>query len=157
MAKYYMLTKEGRVIETENPRYWDDSTVLPKKEGHARYVAQTRADMLEYIKPGMRVHALIRHVSASGMSRRISLFVALTDDKGAPYIRDISWHASILTGHKLGREPGIIMSGCGMDMGFSLVYDLGRALWPDGTPEPHGMRNGEPDSCGGYALKKESL
>jgi hypothetical protein len=27
------------------------------------------------------------------------------------------------------------------------------ALWPNGTDTPHGTRNGEPDTNGGYALK----
>ena len=38
-----------------------------------------------------------------------------------------------------------------MDMGFQAVYCLGLSLWPDGTPEPHSTRNGEPDTNGGYA------
>jgi hypothetical protein len=39
-------------------------------------------------------------------------------------------------------------------MGFAAVYNLGYALWPNGTPEPHGTRNGVPDRDGGYALKQ---
>ena len=35
-------------------------------------------------------------------------------------------------GAKLGKRDGIIMGGCGMDMGFSLVYNLSSALFPDG-------------------------
>lgn len=30
-------------------------------------------------------------------------------------------------------------------------------LKPDGAPAPHGTRNGEPDTAGGYALKHEWL
>lgn len=51
-------------------------------------------------------------------------------------------------------HDAIKIGGCGMDMGFALVYELGMKLWPDGTPEPHGQRNGEPDSNGGYALRQ---
>ena len=47
---------------------------------------------------------------------------------------------------------GLKVHGCGMDMGFSIVYGLGCALWPNGTDKPHGTRNGEPDSAGGYAI-----
>jgi len=50
-----------------------------------------------------------------------------------------------------------VVGGCGMDMGFAVVYDLGLSLWPAGTPAPHGTRNGEPDSNGGYALKHSWL
>jgi hypothetical protein len=52
---------------------------------------------------------------------------------------------------------GITIGGCGMDMGFELVYQLGYALWPNGTPAPHGTRNGEPDTNGGYALRQRWL
>ena len=52
---------------------------------------------------------------------------------------------------------GLVIGGCGMDMGFHVVYNLGRAMWPDGTPDPHGTRNGEPDRDGGYALKHRWL
>jgi len=44
-----------------------------------------------------------------------------------------------------------------IDMGFHVVYNLGRTLWPEGTPEPHGTRNGEPDRDGGYALNHQWL
>jgi hypothetical protein len=54
---------------------------------------------------------------------------------------------------RIADNGGIIIGGCGMDMGFALVYNLGSTLWPNGTPEPHGTRNREPDSDGGYALK----
>jgi hypothetical protein len=50
-------------------------------------------------------------------------------------------------------REGIVVGGCGMDMGFHLVYNLGATLWPKGTEKPHGTRNGEPDTSGGYALK----
>ena len=51
------------------------------------------------------------------------------------------------------KHGGIKIAGCGEDLGFALGYELGMTLWPQGTPKPHGMRNGEPDSNGGYALK----
>jgi hypothetical protein len=53
---------------------------------------------------------------------------------------------------RLADDGGIKIGGCGMDMGFDLVYSLGATLWPNGTRKPHGTRNGEPDSAGGYAL-----
>ena len=55
------------------------------------------------------------------------------------------------------REDGLVVGGAGMDMGFSIVYDLGRSLWPNGTDVPHGRRNGQPDSAGGYALNHQWL
>ena len=56
---------------------------------------------------------------------------------------------------KIGKHGGLVVGGCGFDAGFEVVYNLGSLLWPNGTPEPHGTRNREPDSTGGYALKQD--
>ena len=101
-----------------------------------------------WLKPGDTVFCVLRHVSRSGMMRHISFL-----DKEHRYL---DYHISQVLGYPRARE-GIKVSGCGMDMGFSVVYDLGHALWPQGTPQPHGTRNGEPDSDGGYALKHKWL
>ncbi len=104
----------------------------------------------ELLKPGDTVYTILRHRSRSGMSRRIS---AVTADH-----HDLDWlieRAGIFKSSSRG--PGLVLGGCGMDMGFHLVYNLGASLWPNGTPEPHGRRNGEPDSAGGYALKQRWL
>jgi hypothetical protein len=116
---------------------------------------EARVALLEILKPGSRVYTVCHHVARSGMMRVLSLYVALLDDKGHPYIRRIDWLACKAAGFTYSdKHEGLRMGGCGMDMGFHAVYCLGMALWPDGTPEPHSTRNGEPDSNGGYALKQ---
>lgn len=62
----------------------------------------------------------------------------------------------MLTGIRLSKDGALMLGGCGYSKPSHIGYSLGRALWPDGTPEPHGTRNGEPDSDGGYALKVDS-
>ena len=102
------------------------------------------------------IYTFLRHVSKSGMSRDITL--KIVDGDGT--LRDITYTAALALGEKPKDRNGqrvIRVGGCGMDMGFHLVYSLGCALWPNGTPEPHGTRNGEPDSAGGYALKHRWL
>jgi hypothetical protein len=89
---------------------------------------------------------VLRHTSTSGMQRRISLCIIVGDE-----LRNIDNLAADAMG-RTNTGDGIKAQGCGMDMGFELVYALGAALWPDGTPEPHGTRNGQPDTAGGYAL-----
>jgi hypothetical protein len=42
-------------------------------------------------------------------------------------------------------------------MSSLVTRNLGATLWPDGTPEPHGTHNGQPDRAGGYALKHQWL
>lgn len=107
------------------------------------------ADLRKLIKPKETVFCVLRHVSASGMRRRISFFVMRKGD--ARYL-DYSI-GKILDLKRPDNKDGLVVDGCGMDMGFHVVYNLGMAIWPKGTKKPHGTRNGEPDSDGGYALK----
>lgn len=111
---------------------------------------EARAELRAILKPGDTVNCILRHVSASGMHRRISL---VTKD-----LRQLDWLIERAGwGKTRANKEGLVADGCGMDMGFALVYDLGRRVWPDGTPEPHGTRNGAPDTDGGYALKSRWL
>ncbi len=114
------------------------------------------ATLLGLLKPNDIVYTDIKSVSSSGMSRQIACYIAYNNE-GKARIREITGFVSKVCDLKIGSKGGLVVGGCGMDMAFSVVYNLGRTLWPNGTPEPHGRRNGEPDSCGGYALKKEAL
>ena len=130
------------------------TTKTARKEAE-REDARTR--LLSMLKPGDRVYTVLRHVSSSGMSRRISLVIPTTDHDGKPAVTSIDWLAARVLSYRQHDKGGLMVGGCGMDMGFHVVYALGSALWPDGTPEPHGRRNGEPDTAGGYALRHEWL
>ena len=90
----------------------------------------------EIVKPGDTVECILRHVSRSGMMRHISLRIPG---------RDITFLAAKAMDMKIADNGGIKIGGCGMDMGFALVYDLGHTLWPRGTDKPHGTRNSKPD------------
>ena len=73
------------------------------------------------------VHTVLRHVSQSGMSRDISL---KTMEDGR--LIDITYTASIALGEKPKDKNGqrvIRVNGCGMDMGFHLVYSLSSVLY----------------------------
>lgn len=84
----------------------------------------------EILKPGDTVHTILRNVSRSGMNRRIS---CVTSD-----MRDITFHVARAldepTKNRAGyvQDAGISQSGCGMDMGFNLIYNLASVLFPDG-------------------------
>ena len=111
---------------------------------------EAKERLLEILKPGTTIYTMLKHVSASGMSRSIQLKIVQDGD-----ICDISYYAARAMGDKIdSKHGGIRVAGCGMDMGFHLVYNLGAALWPQGTDKPHGTRNGEPDRDGGYALNQ---
>lgn len=79
----------------------------------------------EHLKPGNTVYTILRHCSQSGMQRRISLVVF---KKNKPLFLD--YWASKALGWRLDRDKeGIIVSGCGMDMGFHLVYTMSRVIF----------------------------
>jgi hypothetical protein len=150
MAKITYMQEEGRVFFTSYPEIHKNAVTLPKAKGEALYRKQVKTELLQRIAPRQKIYCNLLSVSASGMSRRIDLLIVENGE-----IKNISFAASIVTGRKHSDKGGIVCNGCGMDMGFDLVYSLGSALWRDGTPAPHGSRNGEPDSSGGYALKHE--
>lgn len=117
-----------------------------KEENQRQAIKQLRA---LGIKPGVTIDCILRHVSQSGMMRHISLYYKKCD---------ITRLAAIVLDYKIhDRDGGIKIGGCGMDMGFALIYNLGYALWPHGTRRPHGIRNRQPDTSGGYALKHNWL
>lgn len=156
MAKHWMKAPNGEVFETNNPEWHSDSEKLSRAEGLKARKEYCRKELKKILKPGKRVELVLRDVSRSGMTRTISAFVVIPAKKGEPaYLRNIDNLAADLLGWT--NDGGIKVSGCGMDMGFHLVYSLGAAIWPKGTPKPHGRRNGEPDSAGGYALKHNWL
>lgn len=90
---------------------------------------EARATLREMFPPGSTVYTVLRHVSRSGMSRSIS--VLHSDDAGN--ISDVSWAVARATESKFDRDRGgVKVGGCGMDMGFAVVYDLSWSLYRDG-------------------------
>jgi len=149
-----LQAEDGHVIATRNPEYHQGMKALPAANGKALYRQQTIDEIKRYLQPGDKVYTILRHVSASGMQRRISLVIPTTWQDGSTGIINIDHSVAIAIDAKVHPKGGIVINGCGMDMGFELVYRLGSALWPNGTDKPHGTRNGEPDREGGYTLKQ---
>lgn len=147
---YYMQTALGDVFVTQNPEWHADCTALSRADGSRIYRAQMIAGLKKTLKPRGTVYTSLRAVSRSGMSRRLRVYIVSKDKR----ITDITYTAATLTGNSL-RDGDLVIGGCGMDMGFAVVYALGQALWPRGTPKPHGTRDSQPDRDGGYALKHE--
>lgn len=81
----------------------------------------------KWVNPGDTIYTVLRHVSRSGMQRKIDLY-AIKD--GTP--QWLSGWAAVLLGMPRD-DQGIKIGGCGMDMGFELVYNLGRVLNSEGV------------------------
>ena len=126
------------------------------------------------LKPGDTVYTILDHVSSSGMSRAIRVVV--------PYVREDGTidhlHPNYAVGKALGlrhwkrqgrEQAALVVGGCGMDMGFHLVYELSHVLYPDGYTcvgkgcPSNDHRNGDrdytphPHTSGGYALRHRWL
>ena len=82
----------------------------------------------ELITGETTVYTILRSVSSSGMSRRMSLKVLDTDGR----LLDITYYVGGALGDPVSDTNGqrvIRVNGCGMDMGFSVVYDLSHTLF----------------------------
>jgi hypothetical protein len=123
----------------------------------------------EFLKPGDTVHTILDHVSRSGMSRTIRVVLLRGDDALHP-----NYLVSRILGLRQAKGDGLVIGGCGMDMGFQLVYLLGSYMFRDGFDCPgkgkchsndHVNMGDERDNYspdkhhrdGGYALKQRWL
>jgi len=143
---------------------------MTKTQNAERAEAVTK--LREWIKPGDTVYTILRHVSRSGMRREIGVVLLKDDhDRGNATHQGIAdLHPNYLVakalGDRIGKNDGIITDGCGMDMGFHLVYNLSRTMFPDGfdcigdhcPSNDHSNReNNAHHSDGGYALRHRWL
>jgi hypothetical protein len=136
--EFYMHdTKSGHVFTTTNPDNWKDYEIVSKAEGKRLRAIKAKESLLNILKEGDTVYTILRHVSASGMSRRIDLYT-FKDNKPVY----LSGYYAMMQGEEPPRD-GYKVGGCGMDMGFHLVYTLSSLLYKKDR--------------GGYELRHEWL
>lgn len=127
-----------------------DCVLLKGKAAAEALKTYRRNELLALINPGDTLTTVCTNVGRSG-TNRYKVFIPAVSPKGRPYIRNITRMVADLAGFQT-KDDEIVMGGWGFSKSFQIGYSLGLSLWPNGTPEPHGMRNGEPDSNGGYAI-----
>lgn len=130
-------------------------TKKEKREAKSEALVKLR----EWIKAGEKVYTTVTHVARSGMQRSIRVFIMRDNE---PFeITGYTAHA--LDYPRDDKNGGVKVGGCGMDMGFHIVYNLGRTLFPDGgslaktntTRRSQAERAGEKiERDGGYLLKQ---
>lgn len=101
--------------------------------------------------PGKQLYTVLRHVSKSGLTHWIAVLVI---DDG--HVWDITWHTGLVLGRRVDDKTGgrgVKVKGAGMDMGFELVYNLGRALYPYTGPNGDTDRPRDP----GYSFRHRWL
>lgn len=104
------------------------------------------------------VYTCVKHVSRSGMSRNIN-FYCFEKTKDGIQKHWLSYKIAGLCDYPLNNDDTLKVQGCGMDMCFSVVYNLGRVLFPKGDGKTITGRNGskEPETDGGYLLNTKYL
>lgn len=87
-----------------------------------------------WIQPGDTIYCVLAHCSDSGM-RRVIRFCKITNRQ---QVWDLSWNiARALECGYNDRYSGVVVNGCGMDMGFHVVYSLSDWLFADGYQLKH--------------------
>jgi hypothetical protein len=81
----------------------------------------------QHIKPGDTLYTKIEKVSASGMSRQIKV-LDIKDETPSYW----SYYVSKILGYTLKDNGALVVKGCGMDMGFHVIYSLSQTLFNDG-------------------------
>ena len=133
----------------------------------ARFTKAEKAEALEtlrgILKPGDRVVTILRHVSTSGMSRSIDLYIFRANADGSVSKRFLSRYAAIIGAGGCTWDEArscCKITGCGQDMGFAIVYDLSWSVF-DGRPAADAPENdrttGDDKPRYGYWLAQEWL
>lgn len=145
MAKTYYVESISNGIETgfvmavDSMRYYSDEKQY-KPIGKAEFERKKKARSLEmlnrYLQKDDTVYSVIRHVASSGISRQID-FYAIGEDRKPVYL---SGYIEDVLPYRRNKRGALVVSGCGMDMCFHVVYSLASAMYGDG-----------------YALKSEQI
>lgn len=87
-----------------------------------------RDGLMKMLPKGSKIYTLIRSVSSSGISRRISVFAIIDGE-----LIDLDWHIERAgIAKRRANKSGLYIQGCGMDMCFALTYDIAQTLHGDG-------------------------
>jgi hypothetical protein len=118
---------------------------------HERDYAHALAQLRGLLPEGSTVYTVLRSVSRSGMSRRIS-FKAITLDgtfKNASVnsqvlVHHLDGYISTILGFTLPRydkPQGLRVDGCGEDQGYKIVHNLSRVLHPDAEQVGYSLKH----------------
>ena len=96
---------------------------MTKKQDQQNAVAELNKILSDI--PTDTIYTVLRNVSSSGMQREISIKMI---DAGR--IIHLDYLVSTALEMKQGKHNGIVVRGCGMDMGFHIVHNILRAVNP---------------------------
>ena len=126
MSKFIYMQQDGEVFQTMHPEYHKDAEKLPQAKGKELYREQCKQKLSKLLESVGTVYGIVRHVSASGMSRDIDLYVI--KDNQMIYL---TGYASTVLDYPMSKNQGMKVGGCGMDMVFHCVSSLAQAIGRD--------------------------
>ncbi len=90
-------------------------------------VEEAKSYLRSMLPSGSIVYTILRHRSKGGMSRELSVVTVCRDR-----IINLDGYVGRMLGLRLGSHDGLVVRGCGMDMGFDVVHSLAGVLYRDG-------------------------
>lgn len=99
---------------------------------HTKQEIQDAKDSLLRLlsKSNGTIYTMVNKVAPSGMSRHITTLLPVINDDGKPELVNVTWYVSRILGYKRNdKTGGLVVGGCGMDMGFHVVYSLSCSLY----------------------------
>ena len=132
-AAYPAGSSQGLKTDAERAQ-WDAATSYLSHKDSADGTEKGEAirRLRGWIKPGDLVYTVLRRRSSSGMTRHISVLGIWDKSEEGSRISDFTWNAAKALGCRMDRDTGgLVVGGCRMDMGYHLVYNLGRVLYQD--------------------------
>lgn len=138
-TEYYKSRVFGNIITAESPHTrptgpgWER---LPAEEGRQEHWSQTAHEVFLALAGAAHngkttVYSIVRHVSSSGLSRRIDFLIFdHVPGTGRSEVRPwwLTGSFATLLGWKTHRDRGLIVQGAGMDMAEHTVDCIFRTL-----------------------------
>jgi hypothetical protein len=89
-----------------------------------------KAELKNLIKPSGKVYVSLVHVSRSLLQRAFRVYVITQDEKGNPYLENITQEVSLVTGFAIDEQhEGVRVRGSGQDMAAYLVRNISRNVF----------------------------
>lgn len=106
-----------------------ETATLSKKAQAQQEKEEARAYLLSIMSKQVKptLYTSLKHVSSSGMSRDMKVLAAVDGE-----IIDVTWYAGKLDVGTIKERNGqrvLRVGGCGMDMGFHVVYTISAILY----------------------------
>lgn len=126
MPKFIYMQQDGKVFQTMRPEYYPNAEKLPQAKGKELYREQCKQKLSKLLDGIDTVYGIVRHVSASGMSRDIDLYII--QDNRPVYL---TGYASTVLDYPMSKNQGMKVGGCGMNMVFHCVSSIANAIGRD--------------------------